>query len=113
MGTLMEKINSALPAPMARGRQAGPTIKILEQCAQSPCTNVCDLGFFNSVDARLPKLRPYNLDEFERLIVAAHADYPAEKMDALFDSKQRICSCILAATPPGGNDFALPHRGEM
>lgn len=110
MGTIMGKIQSELAAPMRRGRQCGPKLSISEQCAQSPDTNACDLGFFNSIDSCLPKMRPYNLDEFEQLIIDEHDRYPGEKLDALFDMKQRVCGCIVRASPPGNNDYTLPHR---
>ena len=88
-------------------------LKVVPQCAQSPDTNVCDLGFFNSVDSRLPKLRPYDLDAFFALVEEAHAEYPAEKLDSLYDSKMRICKAILSANPPGNNDYKMPHHGDV
>ena len=90
-----------------------PAMKVVPQCAQSPDTNVCDLGFFNSVDSRLPKLRPYDLDAFFALVEEAHAEYPAEKLDSLYDSKMRICKAILSANPPGNNDYKMPHHGDV
>ena len=95
---------------MQRGKQKGPLLEVIEQCAQSPDQNACDLGFFNSVDSRIPKLRPYDLDEFEKMIIAAHDSYPGEKLDAIFDMKQAICERVLATTPPGNNDYDLPHK---
>ncbi|KAL1514867.1 hypothetical protein AB1Y20_003950 [Prymnesium parvum] len=41
------------------------------QCPNSPDTNALDLGFNKSLDSRLPRVRSYDLDEFERQIVAA------------------------------------------
>jgi hypothetical protein len=35
---LLGRISAHLPAPMRRGKQVGPEIKIVPQCAQSPCT---------------------------------------------------------------------------
>ena len=108
MSTIEGKIAREMAAPVRRGKQVGPKLTMVKQCAQSPDTNVCDLGFFNSLDSRLPKLRPYNLDEFEKLIVDEHEQYPAEKMDALFDSKQRVCQAILRCG--GDNSYKMPHR---
>lgn len=43
---------------LAKAMKAGkPIIEFADQIAQSPCTNLCDLGFFKSIDSRLPKLR--------------------------------------------------------
>lgn len=44
---------------------ARPHIKSVSQPLQSPCTNVCDLGFFNSIDSRLPKLRSFRNLSFQ------------------------------------------------
>ena len=54
VATIKEKIKDALPAPRMRGRQVGPVLCITDQVAQSPDTNGCDLGFFNSCDSTLP-----------------------------------------------------------
>ena len=89
-------------------KSARPHIEIVEQAPQSPCTNLCDLGFFNSIDSRLPKLRSFKLPEFIQQIKDAFADYPSDTLDALTDTKCRVIDCIRAAK--GQNDFALPHR---
>ena len=41
-----------------------PRIELVEQLPQSPCSNLCDLGFFRSIDSRLPKLRSFSMPEF-------------------------------------------------
>ena len=66
-----------------------------------------------SVDSRLPKLRPYDLDAFFALVEEAHAEYPAEKLDSLYDSKMRVCKAILSANPPGNNDHKMPRHGDV
>ena len=109
MATIDEKIAGDLPSPGG----GVPALRVLPQCAQSPDTNVCDLGFFNSVDSRLPKLRPYDLDAFYELVEKAHAEYPAEKLDSLYDSKMRVCKAILSANPPGNNDYKMPRHGDV
>ena len=106
----MKKIEGELPAPMRRGKQIGPEIVVTDQCPQSPCTNTLDLGFNKSLDSRLPKVRSFDLDAFEKEILDAFDEYPSEKLDALYDMKQRVIECIIACDPPGGNTFKLPHR---
>ena len=69
VSNLMSKIADKLPAPMRRGKQVGPEIKVADQCAQSPDTNGCDLGFNNSLDSRLPRVRDFDLDKFEEQIL--------------------------------------------
>ena len=88
--------------------QKTPRIVLVEQIAQSPCTNLCDLGFFRSIDSRLPKLRSFDLLEFIRQIEAAFQEYPEEKLEALCQMKSRVCRAIMDNW--GQNDFRLPHR---
>ena len=79
-----------------------------------PKLNACDLGFFRSMDSRLPAIRSFNLDEFEQQCLAAYREYPSDKLTAIFDTKQMVCRCILErASVPGQNDYKLPHRREM
>ena len=65
------------------------------------------------MDSRLPKKRPYDLDKFYALVEARHADYPAKKLDSLYDSKMRVCKAILGANPPGDNNYKLPHHSDV
>lgn len=85
-----------------------PHIRLVSQPAQSPCTNVCDLGFFNSIDSRLPKLRSFKLPEFISQIENAFGAYPLDKLDKLFDTKSLVVACIQEAE--GENTFKLPHN---
>ena len=103
-GNVDARIVAACKAP----RRGGPRIELREQIAQSPCTNLCDLGFFRSIDSRLPKLKSFNLPEFIEQIEEAYNEYPSEKLTALADMKMRVVQCIYNAA--GDNDFKLPHR---
>lgn len=98
-------IDPRLVAVMQAGR---PRIEFVPQVAQSPCTNLCDLGFFRSLDSRLPKLRSFSLLEFIEQIKEAYAEYPHAKLSDLAAMKSRVVQCI--AENAGGNDFKLPHR---
>ena len=75
---------------------------------QSPCSNTLDLGFNKSLDSRLPKKRSFDLDKFEDEILEAYNEYPEDKLDDLFNMKQRVLAEII--TDGGGNNFKLPHR---
>ena len=56
-------------------------ISLLERCLGAKkflvggLTAMCDLGFFNSIDSQIPKLRPYDLDAFYAIVEKAHANY--------------------------------------
>ena len=108
MKTIANKIADALPARVHRGKQQGPNIILKDQPAQSPDTNVCDLGLFRSVDSQIPNKRPYQLDEFEEMVVAAHRNYPDKLVTALFETKAAVCAKILVAD--GDNMYDLHHR---
>ena len=103
------KIAAELPSPV----QGVPALQIVPQCAQSPDTNVCDLGFFNSIDSQIPKLRPYDLDAFCAIVEKAHANYDASLLDGLYNSKMRVCKAILKAVPPGSNNYKMPHARDV
>ena len=87
--------------------KAKPKIVIVLQIPQSPCTNLCDLGFFRSIDSRLPKLRSFKLPEFIQQIKGAYQDYPPEKIASLVEMKRRVVQCLIKYK--GTNDFKLPH----
>ena len=90
--------------------ESKPKIVIVLQVPQSPCTNLCDLGFFRSIDSRLPKLRSFKLPEFIQQIKGAYQDYPPEKIASLVEMKRRVVQCLIKYK--GTNDFKLPH-GKM
>ena len=79
-----------------------------EWLPQSPCTNLCDLGFFRSVDSRLPKLRSFSMPTFIKQIEKAFKEYPDEKLDDLCGVKTRVCVAIVENK--GDNNFGLPNR---
>ena len=91
-----------------KGGKGRPAIEFVEQIAQSPCTNLCDLGFFRSIDSRLPKLRSFKVPEFIEQIKAAYEEYPEDKIENLVQMKKRIVICL--SENEGRNDFKLPHR---
>ena len=86
----------------------GLEIKLRRQEANSPCTNLNDLGFYASWDSRIPHLRPFDVDELAAMCEAAFWEYPSEKLEALVETKKAVCKSIIAAG--GNNDFKLPHK---
>ena len=69
---------------------------------------LCDLGFFRSVDSRLPKLRGFSMPTFIKQIEKAFKEYPDEKLDDLCGVKTRVCVAIVENK--GDNNFGLPNR---
>ena len=95
-------------------RKSWKGIKLADprQAAQSPDTNTLDLGFNKSIDSRLPKMRSYDLDAFEgEIMEASWEEYPEDKLDDIFDMKQRVLDEIVK--DGGGNSFKLSHRNKL
>ena len=88
-----------------------PEIVFGKQIPNSPDTNACDLGFFKSMDSRIPKNRSMKLDEFEKQCLATFKDYPSEILNRLFETKTLVCKCIVGAG--GDNTYKLPHRRDF
>ena len=97
-------VSKEYPAKMLR------KLKLEKKLPSRSGVGGCDLGFNKSLDSRLPRVRDFNLDKFEEQILEAWDEYPSEKLDDLFDMKSRVLQCILSSNPPGGNNFAMPHR---
>ena len=74
-------------------------------------TNLCDLGFFRSIDLRLPKLRSFAMPTFIKQIERAFKEYPDEKLDDLCGMKTRVCVAIVENWDD--NDFRLPNRRDL
>ena len=87
--------------------QTGPEIVIFKQEPNSPDTNANDLGFYNSIDSRLPQVRSLKLDEFWKQILKAWADYPSDVLDKIFDTKMTVVKCIIEAK--GDNTYKMPN----
>jgi hypothetical protein len=93
---------------LARGSAQLSNLWITDQPAQSPDTNVCDLGLFRSVDSRIPKFRPFQLDKFAKIVSKAHLQYPGDKVERLYETKIAVCKKMVEAKCD--NSFDLHHR---
>ena len=82
-------------------------IELVRQIANSPDTNLNDLGFYNSLDSQLPKRREFKLDEFEKQVEAAFWAYPTEKLERIVRAKIGIIKAIIA--DKGDNTYKIPH----
>ena len=66
----------------------------IPQARVSRARTFATLGFFNSIDSKLPKLRSFKLPEFIQQIKDTFAEYPSDTLDALADTKCRVLDCI-------------------
>ena len=83
-------------------------IDIVAQEAQSPDTNANDLGFYASIDSKMPKYRSFNLDKLYKEVERAWNEYPSELLGKIFDTKHAMMAEIIKHK--GDNDFKLPHK---
>ena len=90
----------------------GPRVQTLppdqQQPAQSPDTNLNDLGFYSSIDSKLPRPRPRNLTTFKQAVMKAFKDYPTETLTKIVRSKERVIHLIEKYN--GMNDYDLHEK---
>ena len=91
-----------------KGHRGRVPIDIVPQEAQSPDTNANDLGFYASIDSKMPKFRSFDLDKLYKEVEKAWADYPSELLSKIFDTKHAMMAEIIKHN--GDNDFKLPHK---
>ena len=90
-----------------------PRIKfhIQDQPANSPDTNVLDLGFFRALQTAFWKLkRARNIDGLITNVEKAWQEYPPEKINRVWLSHQAVLEEIIVHE--GTNDYNLPHIGK-
>ena len=85
----------------------GVTIEVEFQPANSPDTNLNDLGFYRSLNKRLPKKRDRRLTDFVPMVKQAFWDYPSDKLTKLCDTQQLVYRAISKAG--GDNAYPMPH----
>ena len=84
-------------------------LKIIHQAAQSPDTNILDLGFFAALQATcLGRMK----DEMEliQLVKQKYEEYPAKKINRVWLSHMLVMNEILKDY--GGNNFKIPHMNK-
>jgi hypothetical protein len=84
---------------------------IREQPPRSPDTNILDLGFFNSMQAQVWRLkRANNIDGLIANCLKAWEDYKPDTLNRIWCTHQAVMDEILK--DGGGNDYKLPHVGK-
>jgi len=95
-------------------------IELFNQPAQSPDTNLNDLGFFASLQANTWKLKRANgIDGLIANVEEAYTKYEPVVLNRIWLTHMGVCNQILEHE--GGNHFSLPHmqkevlerRGEL
>jgi hypothetical protein len=85
----------------------GLNIELTQQPANSPDTNVNDLGFFASIQSLQYTKVPKNVDELIAAVQEAYEDYPSSKLNKVFLTLQTCMIEILRSR--GSNRYKIPH----
>ena len=90
--------------------ESGPVIKWLDlqQPAQSSDTNKNDLGFYSSIDSKLPQYRDFDLDAFSAQVQSAFEAYDPQLLTNIDSAKKVVLSRIIEFK--GDNDFNYHRR---
>lgn len=84
---------------------------IREQPANSPDTNILDLGFFRALQTAAWKLkRAKTMEGLIQSVQQAWEEYPPEKLNRIWLTHMAVCDEILKHD--GKNDFDVPHMGK-
>ena len=95
-------------------KDAHPRFKfeVKKQPANSPDTNILDLGFFRSLQTLQWSLSPArNIDELVTQVRTAWAAYDPHTLNKIFLSFQMVMN-VLLEDGDGNNDYLLPHVGK-
>ena len=82
-------------------------ISLKIQPANSPDTNVLDLGFFNSIQSLQHRKHSNTTGELIKVVKEAFAELQREKLNKIFLTQQKVHEMILLRD--GHNDYKLPH----
>jgi len=86
-------------------------IMLKKHPANSPDTNVLDLGLFRALQTETWKLnRGNNIDELINNVQAAWNDYSVQQLDHIWYTHQTVLDAII--TDRGDNSFDIPHVGK-
>lgn len=93
------------------GKKDGWNIIVITQPAQSPDTNILDLGFFNALKRRAAhlKFRARNIDDLIEKISQAYNEYDPVALDHTWAHLFACYNEILRVD--GGNIYKAPHIG--
>ena len=102
--------STASSSSATSGHTGGFKIEVCVQAAQSPDTNVQDLGFFSSLKSDQRALPgASNLFELKAVVLEAYEAYDAERLERTWRCLTIALRGILEAG--GGNGYAT-HRGD-
>lgn len=95
---------------ICKARHGGPDIRIESQPAKSPDMNANDLGFYNSIDSKIPNPRPFDCDKLFKCCEKAWEEYDTSILDKIFDSRSRILKEVIRCK--GDNNYKMPRSNK-
>ena len=93
------------------GMEGGWNIRFVTQPAQSPDTNIMDLGFFNSLKKRIASSYALaeSVQELMAAVMGAYENYDRDTLERIWGHQYAVYGMILNHF--GENDFSAPHSG--
>ena len=85
-------------------------IVLFDQPANSPDTNVNDLGFFRAMDAAYQRERPKKQGDIVRLVDKVYWEYPHNLLNRIWLTHMSVMNEII--DHHGDNNFKIPHMGK-
>ena len=85
-------------------------IRIVTQPANSPDTNVNDLGFFNALQTLAWTKRADGIADLITNVIIAYNEYPPHLINRVFLTLMGVMNCIIDTG--GNNDYKIPHMGK-
>ena len=85
-------------------------IVMVTQSANSPDFNLCDLGYFRSLDARYGECAPKTNDDIIACVTQAYWNYPANLINRLWLTHMSCMNEVLKCH--GDNTYKIPHMNK-
>ena len=93
-----------------RAQEYGLDIMFDNQLAQSPDTNVLDLGYFASLQSLQQQRNSRTIEELQNHVIESYNQLDHVKLNKVFLTHQTVMAEILLND--GGNDYKIPHLGK-
>ena len=104
-----------------RKRKRGePLIEIVQQPAQSPDFNLCDLAFFRALSVAVRKRRRattrgpkrFDVEQLVDDVYEAFKEYPPDQIEKMWRHKSYVMGAVLETKPKKGGSNYPRHDGK-
>lgn len=113
------KATARLLAEAGQKRKRGePLIEVVQQPAQSPDFNICDLAFFRALSVAVRKRRRstmrgpkrFDIDQLVKDVMEAFENYPPEQLEQMWEHKSYVMKAVLTTKPKAGGSNYPRHN---